>query len=128
MPASGPPYGYQQPPYGQPGVPPPYQPPLIVMQPTAPTSGLAVTSLVLSLVGLLLCCAFGIPSLIAVICGHLALRETKSGAKSGQGMAVAGLVMGYLIIVPAILFSLWVFALGGLGLISSSTAVPQPTP
>jgi hypothetical protein len=56
-----------------------------------PTSGLAVASLVLGIVWV-----WGIGSILAVIFGHIALSETKDGRKGGQGMAVAGLVLGWI--------------------------------
>lgn len=68
-----------------------------------PTSGKATASLVLGLLGLVICLA-GIP---AIILGHMALSEIKksAGRLKGDGMALAGLIMGYLSIValPVIL-------------------------
>jgi len=56
------------------------------------TCGLAVASLVLSLLGPLCC----IP---AVICGHLALRKiTKTPALGGRGLALAGTIVGYVVL------------------------------
>jgi hypothetical protein len=62
----------------------------------APTSGLAIASLVCGIVCLVSCLVFlGIP---AVICGHLALSQIGHSATplAGRGIAMAGLVMGYL--------------------------------
>jgi Domain of unknown function (DUF4190) len=56
-----------------------------------PTSGLAVAALVLGILWL-----WGIGSLLAVIFGHLAMSETRDGRKGGQGLAVAGLVLGWI--------------------------------
>jgi hypothetical protein len=60
------------------------------------TSGLAVWSLVLGILSMT-CFAFftGLPG---VICGHRALSKIRKsgGALTGQGLAIAGLVMGYL--------------------------------
>jgi len=56
------------------------------------TSGLAIASLVFSLVGPIGC----IP---AVICGHLALRKIqKQAAVGGRGLALAGLIIGYVVL------------------------------
>jgi prepilin-type processing-associated H-X9-DG protein len=54
------------------------------------TSGLAITSLVLALLG----CT----SLIGAICGHIALSKIKksNGAQKGEGIAIAGIVCGYI--------------------------------
>jgi len=62
------------------------------------TSGLAIASLVLGISGVLCGCVAGIP---AIICGHIALAKIKeaAGALTGRGMAIAGLVLGYLSIV-----------------------------
>ena len=68
------------------------------------TSGLAIWSLVLGILGLI---CFSIFSAIpGVICGHRALSKIKrsGGALTGQGMAIAGLITGYLGIVWAIVF------------------------
>jgi hypothetical protein len=56
-----------------------------------PTSGLAVAALVLGIVWI-----WGIGSILAVIFGHVALSETRDGRKGGQGLAVAGLVLGWI--------------------------------
>lgn len=57
------------------------------------TSGLAITSLVLGCFGCL-----GVTAIGAVICGHIALSNIgkSAGRLTGSGMAIAGLVMGYL--------------------------------
>jgi Domain of unknown function (DUF4190)/GYF domain 2 len=75
----------------------------------APRKGLAVTSLVLGILSFLTCILTGIP---AIICGHIALsRARREPAQyGGPGMALAGLILGYvslvmlpLVIVPAML-------------------------
>ena len=73
---------------------PPQQMPVYAGQPPR-TSGLAIASLVLGLLGLFSAGLAGIP---AVICGHLSLGRIKrsAGSKVGRGMAVAGLITGYL--------------------------------
>lgn len=56
------------------------------------TSGLAVASLIFSLVGPL-------GSLPAIICGHIALRRVeKTPALKGRGLALAGLIIGYVVL------------------------------
>lgn len=98
-PASGPPSSpvpYGQPPYYQPA----YPPPLVIAQ-GPPTSGLAVASMVVGIVGAVGgWCALGIPCVVAIVLGHFALNATKNGQRSGRGMAIAGLVLGYLFVVP----------------------------
>lgn len=81
------------------------QPQYVVLE-RAPTSGLAVASMVLGIVGLLVgLCSFGVLSFVAVGAGHLALvQDVKRLGKSGKGMAVAGLVLGYIVVVPVVLW------------------------
>jgi hypothetical protein len=62
----------------------------------APTSGLAIASLVCGIVGATLCyfCALG--GIPAVICGHMALSRIRNApGMQGRGMALAGLILGY---------------------------------
>jgi hypothetical protein len=73
-------------------------------QKIAPTSGLAVASLVLG--GLGLCCLlFLFTSIPAVICGHVALRRIRASAGSfgGRGLAIGGLAAGYVGIVLSVI-------------------------
>lgn len=88
----------------------------VVMVQALPTSGWAVAALVFGILGMLGgFCLFAVPCVIAVICGHAGLIETRGGAKSGRGMAIAGMIMGYLFVGPAIA----VVAMGGLGAVTS---------
>ncbi len=74
------------------------------------TSGLAVTSLVLGLLGL--CCPLYLPAIGAIVCGHIARGKiTKSeGALVGGGLALAGLLLGYI----GIIFSILICVLGSM--------------
>ncbi len=94
QPQSGP----YAPPQAYPGYPPGYYPPV------APTNGLAIASMVCGILGIISCYFGGFMGLPAVICGHLAISSIRKAPfeMGGRGMAIAGLVMGYL----AILFSL----------------------
>jgi hypothetical protein len=67
------------------------------------TNGLAVASLIASLVWM-----WALGSLVAVICGHAALRQIKrsGGRQTGRGMAIAGLVIGYMGLAATVLFAL----------------------
>jgi competence protein ComGC len=75
-------------------------PPLPTTQPK--NSALAIWSLVLGIVGLL--CLPILAAIPAVICGHMAYSRIKrsGGVLTGQGLAIAGLIMGYLGLVWAI--------------------------
>lgn len=72
--------------------------------PGPPTSGLAIAALVCGVLGFF---TAGLASIPAVICGHLAWGDTSSGRQAGHGLAVAGLVTGYIPIVGWLLF--WVY-------------------
>ena len=79
-------------------------PPLPGNAPQPGNSALAIWSLVL---GILSLTCFSIFSAIpGVICGHKALSKIKQsgGALTGQGMAIAGLVTGYLGLAWAVIF------------------------
>lgn len=68
-----------------------------MMNPT--TSGLAISSLVCGIVGLVSCFVLlGIP---AVVCGHMALHQIAHSRTMviGRGMALAGLICGYLAVL-----------------------------
>lgn len=100
------PYGQQPPmpygpmPYGQPA----YQQPIYVRP--VPSSGTATASLVVALIGVFGgWCLFGLPCLIAVVLGHIGLSETRKDQKSGKGQAIAGLILGYLFLIPMVLIS-----------------------
>lgn len=116
-----------QPPAPRPVHPVSPPPQIVVVPPPArPSSGLSVASMVCGIVGLTvcLCFTFGIPSILAVIFGHLGMAETRTGAKSGRGMAIAGLITGYVGVAPAVLLSFWVLVAGGIGAL---TGDPTPT-
>ena len=67
---------------------------------TGPTSGKAVTSMVLGIVSIVGCMFYGLPSLIcgplAIVFSRLAQRQINDGEVGGgsQGMATAGLICG----------------------------------
>lgn len=80
-----------------PGYPPGHYHPY----PVAPNNGNAIASLVCGIASVLMffTCFFGILAGVpAVICGHLALRQIGESAvpMAGRGMAIAGLVTGYI--------------------------------
>ena len=99
----------------QPGYVPPAQPaPAYGTAPaygqTAPsgakTNTLAIVSLVASLVGLF----SGIGFLVGIICGHISLGQIKKTGEQGRGLAIAGLIIGYVGIVLAIILTILFFA------------------
>ncbi|WP_037316288.1 DUF4190 domain-containing protein [Amycolatopsis orientalis] len=118
------PYGQQYQPSGQFEQPyglQPYQPPQQqyyghqgYVRP--PDQGMAVASLVCSLIGLVMC----FPAILGIIFGHIALSKAKRGEAGGQGMAQAGMVVGYVVtalwLIPVILWFVFVvLAVGAAG-------------
>ena len=69
------------------------------------TCGLAIASLVFAL-------ALGpVGCIPAIICGHLALRRiSKEPTLQGRGLALAGLIIGYIVLVPSIVLSSLLFS------------------
>lgn len=88
----------------------PYYSPYPYPVPVAPTtSGLAIASLVCGLLSLI---SFPYLAIAAVICGHLALGEIRSsgGFVEGRGIAITGLVLGYVLLgLGIIVFLLYIF-------------------
>jgi competence protein ComGC len=77
-------------------------PPLPGNPPQPKTCGLAIWSLVLGILSLI--CFSILTAIPGVICGHMAYARIKrsAGALTGQGLAIAGLVTGYLGILWAV--------------------------
>jgi hypothetical protein len=102
---------------------------LTLYPPQPPTSGVATTSMILGIIGIVTgCCSFGLLSLAAIICGHVAMSQTKTGQFGGRGMAVAGLVLGYIVLAPAIVLSFWMLVGGGMAAVTGVEPSTSPTP
>lgn len=90
------------------------------MEPQAQkTSGVAIASLVTSLLGI---------GLAGVICGHVALSKIKkaAGTLGGKGLAIAGLVIGYLQIVAFVFIVIPMLFVAAFAY-KRSAAEPSPT-
>jgi hypothetical protein len=87
--------GYPAP--GQPGYPAPGYPgsgyPAYGYPPPQPTNGLAIASLVCSLAGLGTC----ITAPVGAILGHVARRQIRERGEGGDGMALAGIIVGWIL-------------------------------
>lgn len=85
--------GYQHGPYAYGAVPP-----------KQGTNGMAIASLVCSLLGL--CC--WVTCIAGIVLGHLALRDLNrpDNHETGRGMAIAGLVVGYVLVAIGVLYIL----------------------
>ena len=132
QPAYGQPaYGQEQPAYGQYGTPPAYgqqqnapqsygqapsyaasaygaAPAYGAYAATPKTNGLAIVSLVSSLVGIFIIPFIG--SIVGIITGHMALGQIKRTGENGRGLALAGTIVGYVGIAFAILGIILFFA------------------
>ena len=92
-----------------------YGPTYYGITPPRRQSGAAVTALVFGVLGVFAgWCFLGLPCLAAVIAGHVALSQTRNGDVDGRGMAVAGLVLGYVMTVPAV-FLFFTMVMGSIG-------------
>jgi uncharacterized membrane protein len=71
-------------------------------------SGMAVASLVCSLVGVIPCFwVFQIMGLLGTIFGFIGLKQTKNGARGGRGLAMAGTIIGIVLVLACIAF--WIY-------------------
>ena len=93
------PAGYH-PPYqggypGQPAYPGYFQP----VPPGPRTNGFAIASLVLGVVWI-----WWLGSILALVFGYLALGQIKKQGEAGRGIAIAGIVLGWVGVVTGVLF------------------------
>ena len=59
----------------------------------APTNTMAIVSMISSIIGWF---AFGSLCIVGVILGHISLKQIKTSGEGGRGMALTGLIMGYI--------------------------------
>lgn len=108
-------YPPQQAPYPGHGYPPYGGYPPVGGQP--PTNGMAIASMVVSIVGFLGLCGYGIGGFIGIvgaILGHVAKRQIRERGESGDGMALTGIILGWIatalaviIVIGLIIFFVW---------------------
>lgn len=112
----------QQPGYGQPA-------PFVQTNvyggapPSRRTNGLAIAALVTGLTGFITC---GFTSILAVVFGHVALTQIRRDGTDGHGLALAGLILGWIltglwIIYWSLAFAGVIVGIGGIG----ATATPE---
>jgi len=130
--ASPPPSGYPgaaapQTPYGAPAYPqPPQQQPYGYGAPYgyAPkTNSLAIVSLISGIAAFVVL-PF-IASIVAVITGHMSLKQLKTNGEAGRGMALAGTILGWVGIGLAVLLVVGLIVFWGIiaaGLASSGSS------
>ncbi len=121
-----PPDGFGPPPLDYPadvGLPPPVYPPPYPGHPNAGyyqpypmyppakppgTNGKALAALLTSLAGLVCC---GLPSIVGLVLGIIAIRETKRTGQDGFGLAVAAVAISALVMIGSLLYLLVTFVL-----------------
>jgi hypothetical protein len=123
--AYSPPPGQQG--YGQQQPYPPYQgpyPPYAPYPPAPPTNGLAIAALVCGVGGFVV----GLSFIPAIICGHLARRQIRQTGEQGAGLALAGLILGYVgIALFIVLIAVFVVIMNKIGnTLPASPGVPMP--
>ncbi|CDO24832.1 peptidyl-prolyl cis-trans isomerase [Mycolicibacterium mageritense DSM 44476 = CIP 104973] len=115
-----PPGGYPPPPapgYG--GYPGAY-PTGYDMAPSNPNNGMAIGSLVASVLGvpfMFFCFSGFVPALVGVVLGIVALNQIKTTGQSGRGLAIAGIAVGAVILLLGLIIL-------GFVVLSASTSSP----
>lgn len=75
--------------------------------PAGPTNGLAIASLVC---GLLQFAVPLVPTILALVFGYTARRQIRERGESGEGMAKAGIILGWVGVALGVLAVLFFFA------------------
>lgn len=102
----------------------PYSTPQTSAQPAAgavaytsaiPTDGLSIACLICGILGIVTCYLWGLFGIPAVICGHISIKKINNSLTpiQGKGMAIAGLVMGYIGIGLQLLVIVFFIAIAG---------------
>lgn len=91
------------------------------------TNTMALTSMILGILGIFVAWIF--TSIPAIICGHIARRQIRNsgGTQSGDGMAIAGLITGYLMTLLFLVLVVGFFILI-LYVVPSSSGSSGPSP
>jgi hypothetical protein len=85
--------------------------------PQKKTEQLAVLSLIFSILGLFgFCCGFFLMGGVAgIVCGHIALSRIKANPElEGHGLALTGVIIGYLAVAG---WLIWILLFGGLAVL-----------
>ncbi|MEC3979713.1 DUF4190 domain-containing protein [Amycolatopsis sp. H20-H5] len=107
---------YGQPPYTQQAYGQPYGQPHNPYSPYAPQqrnseNGLAIGALVCSILGLCSC----VTALPGLIMGHIALAKANRGEAGGRGLALAAVIVGYVVVALTVGFTTTLIILGANG-------------
>jgi Domain of unknown function (DUF4190) len=125
QPGAATPPAYPAPAYGQPAYAPPAYPGYPTSYPgyggyTTPvmpvsqkTNGMAIASMVVSLSGILFVFCYGAGALLGLlgaILGHVAQRQVRERGEGGGGMALAGVIIGWIVLAIGVIiggFMIW---------------------
>lgn len=105
--------------YPAPGYPSPYG-----YQVARPTNGVAIASLVVSILAVAGLACYGLGGylgLVGAVLGHVSRRQIRQQGGDGDGMALAGVIMGWLAAAIALLVTVGIVAVV-IGLIQASEA------
>lgn len=110
-------------PYQAAGYPPGAYPPQFYVQPR-PNNTLALTAMIVSICGMVMCPLIGI---VGAIMGHKARKQIRETGEQGDGFALAGIIVGWIgfgfimaiILLYVVIFGV-VFATGGFDTSSTS--------
>lgn len=89
--------------YAAPGYPAGYAYPVAAQ---APTNGLAIAGMIVSIVGAVGLCMYGLGGylgIVGAIMGHVARKQIRERGEQGGGMATAGIIVGWIATAIAII-------------------------
>jgi uncharacterized protein DUF4190 len=96
-----------------------YPPPGGVRQ----TNGLAIASMVVSLASIVIC---GFPAIVGAIMGHVARKQIRERGEDGDGMALTGVIVGWIVFgLSMIGLAIYIFVIV-LAIGTASTYEPSP--
>lgn len=73
--------------------------------PVRQTNGLAIASMVVSLASVLIC---GIPAVVGAIMGHVARKQIRERGEDGDGMALTGMIVGWIVFALSLIGVGWI--------------------
>lgn len=79
---------------------------------------MGIAALVLGIIGVLGCCTF-IFSVLAIVFGYLGIKRANDGLATNKGMATAGLALGVVGVLIAVVY--WILIVTGNGSFNFST-------
>jgi hypothetical protein len=68
--------------------------------PVRQTNGLAIASMVVSLASIVVC---GFPAIVGAIMGHVARKQIRERGEDGDGMALTGVIVGWIVFALSVL-------------------------